>query len=75
MEMVNVPKMRPRTKHLNIKYHFFRKYVEDGTLQVYRYYASPERIKLLISLPNNWRNHLSTSIKYTSLVSRSDISK
>jgi hypothetical protein len=34
VEMANVPKMRPRTKHLNIKYHFFRQYVEDGTLQV-----------------------------------------
>ncbi len=34
VEMANVPKMRPRTKHLNIKYHFFRQFVEDGTLQV-----------------------------------------
>jgi hypothetical protein len=34
VEMANVPKMRPRTKHLNIKYHFFRQYVEDGTLSI-----------------------------------------
>jgi hypothetical protein len=34
VEMANVPKMRPRTKHLNIKYHFFRQFVEDGILQV-----------------------------------------
>jgi hypothetical protein len=34
VEMATVPKMRPHTKHFNIKYHFFRKYVEDGTLQV-----------------------------------------
>jgi hypothetical protein len=34
VEMANVPKMRPRTKHLNIKYHFFRQYVEKGILQV-----------------------------------------
>ncbi len=34
VEMANVPKMRPRTKHLNIKYHFFRQFVEDGSLQV-----------------------------------------
>ncbi len=34
IEMANVPKMRPRTKHLNIKYHFFRQYVQRGILQV-----------------------------------------
>jgi hypothetical protein len=34
VEMANVPKMQPSTKHLNIKYHFFRQFVEDGTLQV-----------------------------------------
>jgi hypothetical protein len=30
VEMANVPKMRPRTKHLNIKYHFFRQFVQQG---------------------------------------------
>jgi hypothetical protein len=34
MEMANVPKMRLRTKHLNIKYHFFRQFVQQGVLQV-----------------------------------------
>jgi hypothetical protein len=34
VEMANMPKMRPRTKHLNIKYHFFRQFVEKGILQV-----------------------------------------
>ncbi len=34
VEMTNVPKMRPRTKHLNIKYHFFRQFVETGILQI-----------------------------------------
>jgi hypothetical protein len=34
VEMANVPKMRPRTKHLNIKYHFFRQFVTKGILQV-----------------------------------------
>lgn len=35
VEMANVLKMRPRLKHLNIKYHFLRRYVEDGMLQVH----------------------------------------
>ena len=34
VELANVPKMRPRTKHINIKYHFFRQYIQDGTLKV-----------------------------------------
>ncbi len=37
VEMANVPKMRPRTKHLNIKYHFFRQFVEKGILQVLQF--------------------------------------
>jgi hypothetical protein len=34
VEMANVPKMRPRTKHLKIKYHFFCQFVEKGILQI-----------------------------------------
>jgi len=34
VEMANVPRMRPRTKHLNIKYHFFRQFVQQGILSV-----------------------------------------
>jgi hypothetical protein len=30
VEMANVPKMRPRTKHLNVKYHFFCQFVRKG---------------------------------------------
>jgi len=35
IEIANVPKMRPRTKHLNIKYHHFREEVRKGTINVY----------------------------------------
>ena len=35
IEIANVPKMRPRTKHLNIKYHHFREEVKKGTIKVY----------------------------------------
>jgi hypothetical protein len=34
VELANVPKMRPRTKNLNIMHHFFRHYVANGTLKV-----------------------------------------
>jgi hypothetical protein len=35
IEIANVPKMRPRTKHLNIKYHHFREEVKQGSKSVY----------------------------------------
>jgi hypothetical protein len=34
IEIANVPKMRPRTKHLNIKYHHFKEEVRKGTISV-----------------------------------------
>jgi hypothetical protein len=34
VQMANVPKMHPRTKHWNIKYYFFSQYVENRMLQV-----------------------------------------
>jgi hypothetical protein len=34
VELANVPKMRPRTRHINPKYHHFRKYVFDGKIKV-----------------------------------------
>jgi hypothetical protein len=43
VEMANVPKMRPRTKHLNIKYHFFRQFVQQGILSV-RHIAGEEQL-------------------------------
>ena len=30
----NNPKFRPRTKHLNVKYHFFRQYITSGHIKV-----------------------------------------
>jgi hypothetical protein len=35
IEIENIPKMRPRTKHLNIKYHHFREEVKKGTISIY----------------------------------------
>jgi hypothetical protein len=35
IKIANVPKMRPRTKHLNIKYHHFREEVRKGTISIY----------------------------------------
>jgi hypothetical protein len=35
IEIANSPKMRPRTQHLNIKYHHFRDEVRRGTISIY----------------------------------------
>jgi hypothetical protein len=35
LEMARTPKMRPRTKHLNIKYHHFREAVESGIVSMH----------------------------------------
>ena len=34
LHMANVHKYRPRTKHLNIKLHHFRQYVNDGSIKI-----------------------------------------
>ena len=34
IEIARVPKMRPRTKHLNIKYHHFREEVKKGAVSI-----------------------------------------
>jgi Reverse transcriptase (RNA-dependent DNA polymerase)/GAG-pre-integrase domain len=35
LEMARVPKMRPRTKHMNLKYHHFREAVQDGKVSIH----------------------------------------
>ena len=34
IKLARMPKMRPRTKHLNIKYHHFRSFVASGDIVV-----------------------------------------
>jgi hypothetical protein len=34
IELVKVPKMRPRTKHINPKYHHFRKHVANNEISI-----------------------------------------
>ena len=35
LEIDKVPKMRSRTKHINLKYHRFRSYVDKGLLSIH----------------------------------------
>jgi hypothetical protein len=34
-ELAKAPKMRPRTKHIALKYHHFREHVSNGTVQIH----------------------------------------
>jgi hypothetical protein len=34
IEIALVPKMRPRTKHINVKYHHFRQHVDNGDITI-----------------------------------------
>jgi hypothetical protein len=35
IELAKVPKMRPRTKHINVKYHHFREYIEREDISIH----------------------------------------
>ena len=36
IELSKAPKMRPRTKHIAIKYHFFRDFVEQCKINIFK---------------------------------------
>jgi hypothetical protein len=35
LEISNIHKMRPRTKHINVQYHHFRSYVNSGEISIF----------------------------------------
>ena len=43
LEMARVPKMRPRTKHLNIKYHHSREAVKNGLISIHAIGTAEQR--------------------------------
>jgi hypothetical protein len=67
VELANVPKMRPRTKHINIKYHFFRQYVQDGTLQV-QHISGDDQAADILTKPLNYETFTKHHLKNYGLV-------
>jgi hypothetical protein len=54
IELAMVHKTRPRTKHLNVKYHHFRQFVDDGTIAVEAISTEKQQADLLTKpLPEN----------------------
>ena len=58
-ELAKVPKNRPRTKHIAVKYHHFREAVKDGTLQVKRVSTTEQQADIMTKpLPKNTLEYL-----------------
>eukprot|EP00957_Ditylum_brightwellii_P023613 1782068-Ditylum_brightwellii.AAC.1 len=47
IELANCPRMRPRTKHVSIKYHHFRRKVKDGSIRIERVGTHDQQADLL----------------------------
>ena len=46
-ELSKVPKYRPRTKHIAIKYHHFREWVKNGTIKIQRVITHYQQVDIL----------------------------
>lgn len=47
LEMATIHKLRPRTKHINVKYHHFRDYVTRGLIRLFRIDTSEQLADVL----------------------------
>jgi hypothetical protein len=47
LELAKSPKLRPRTKHINIKYHHFREFVKSGQIELYKIDTDEQEADLL----------------------------
>ncbi len=43
LQLARAPRMTPRTKHYAVRYHFFRKYVESGDIQLFKVDTKEQR--------------------------------
>ena len=50
IDLVQTPKMRPRTKHIAIKYHHFREHVRRQTIRV-KFIRSEEQLADMLTKP------------------------
>eukprot|EP00957_Ditylum_brightwellii_P169020 12865283-Ditylum_brightwellii.AAC.1 len=59
LELAPVSKMRPRTKHINLVYHHFRSYLQDGTIMIYPLKSEDMPADIFTKMPaqNLYRKH------------------
>ena len=55
LEIANVPKMRPRTRHINVVYHHFRNEVANGRMSVKRVDTDYQQADMLTKQCEEWR--------------------
>lgn len=70
LELARTPKMRPRTKHINVKYHHFRSYVDSKQIQIHQ-------VRTEEQLADLWTKPLSETLftKFTKAVFGFDIAE
>jgi hypothetical protein len=56
-EMAKLPKMRSRTKHINVKYHHFRHHVASGEVQIELVKSEEQRADIFTSAPALFLKH------------------
>ena len=58
IDLINLPKLRPRTKHIALKYHHFREHVKNKTIMV-KYIETTDQIADIftkaLSAPQFWK--------------------
>ena len=66
IELAKVDKVRPRTKHINVRYHHFRHLVDSGQLNI-EYIPSEENPADILTHPvslERLEKHVSTLLKW-----------
>ncbi len=53
LEFDKVPKMRPRTKHINIKHHHFRDFVDRGEISIHTINTKDQPANIMLTKPLN----------------------
>jgi hypothetical protein len=51
LEMATVHKMRPRTKHINIKHHHFREVVREGKIKLEKIHTTQQQADIILTKP------------------------
>ena len=65
LELANMPKMRPRTKHINLVYHHFRSFAREGLIKVFSIESKEQICDLLTKpLPQNQFMYLRRKFMY-----------
>jgi hypothetical protein len=66
LELARLPKLRPRTKHINVCYHHFREHVHKGLIKIF---PIDTKDQLLTHLLRLWHRMTSNVIAASCMVS------